>query len=451
MRHSEASRPQPAEAAAEEQPKFDIEKEAAAAKAESEISAPETRFARDAADYRAIGDKLARKEKEKQDLTEASGAFGKVGTRGAEALGRVIDSEIAELKQQRDELLAGYGEGGKEFTDALAALDELNGKLAEKQAKLDKLETMISFLDYPGGERGAKAEIEFLKGSVADLNKEMQALQQKFEGQAPSRETVEALADLRQIEKERVAGEKAAAREARIKAMGERVDAAMAKEDAEARESEEEPILLTPEMRKKPAAEKKQTVERPSVAKADKLIYEAFREMKPISRQEMDTAVAAKQFTPERQAELNQAVSFLENRSFDLIEGAQIDIRTEKPDGTTEIKSVHEAGTKELAETIMKKYGVDIEKQNDANAVSALKRFGFGLKKLFNPGLRRLVNEHNDKANLAAELTGEANATKKMMQDPGAYRARMEESALKMYDLRQRMKRPPPKINVKVR
>ncbi len=446
MPHGETARPQPEEVSQEEKPKFDLEKEAAAAKAETEAAEPASQFAQDVEAYRGIGDKIARKEKEKQDLTAASGALGKFGTRGAETLGRTIDAEIEDLKKRREEILAGYGENGKEFTDAMADLDKLSGKLAEKQEKLNKLEVMISFLNYPGGERGAKAEIEFLKENVADLQKEMAALHQKFAGkERPSRETEEALADLRQIEKDRVAAEKAAEEPILL--------------TPEMRKQPEEPILLTPEMRKPiEVTDEMITEERTGegVAKgstdAEGLVFDAFSEMTPLSDKEMAEASKTGKFSPERQAALNKAVAFLENRVEELVEGRSTVVAGEKADGTLEAKrTVHEPGTKELAQAIKEKYGVDIQAQNDANAVSRLKRWGFGLKKLFNPGLGRLANEHNRKENAAAALKGEINETKAMMKEPAKYVARKQDAWLKMYALRQRMKRPAPVVNVKVR
>ncbi len=434
MRHSEAARPQAEEVSSTEKPKFDIEKEAAA-KAEAEAAAPASQFAQDVEAYRAIGNKLAKKEQEKMHVNEASEALG-TGTRAAEQLGRAIDSEIADLNQKRDGMLAGYPDGGKSFLEGARAVDKLSGELAKKEAKLKELEGMKSYMDYPGGERGAKAEIAYLKEGVEKTKQDIQAVYEKNSGleRSPAEEPILLTPEMRKkpvVEsdlEQQITGEPILLTPDMIKPIEVTDDMIV----AEADEEEGKPVAREP-------------------ATAEGLVSEAFRDMKPLSEQEMDQAVKDKKFTAERQTQLEQAVSFLENKAFDLTDGVDRETRVMKPDGSVEVRSVHEPGSKELAQSIKEKFGVDIQAQNDANAVSRLSRLRFGLKKLFNPGLSRLVSEHNDKENLAANLQSEATATKAMIKDPGAYQARLQESSLKMFALRQKMKRPAPTISVKSR
>jgi len=424
MRH-EAARQQPEEAPAEEKPKFDIDREAAAAQ-EAEVSAPPSRFALDVGEYRLIGDQLAKKEKEKLHVNEASEALGR-GSHAAEALAESIDSDITDLTHKREWLLAQYPDKGKGFIEDMAAIDKLKMDLAKKQGKLSDLDNAASHANYPGGERGAKAEMDFLRGGIQKLERDIEAVYQKHAGQEkPQAELPPPLPG---------------SPERPIEVTEDMIVA------------EEPIILLTPEMRKRTAAaaERNQGVSKDN-SDAELLVYDAFRDMKPVSGQEMDAAVKANKLSPERQADLAKAVTFLEQRMFEVQEGLERATQVKKADGSVETKMVNEPGVKELAKEAKDKYGIaDLQERLLANTTSGIGRFAFGLKKLFNPGLRRLVNDYDAKTTVASKLTAEIDSIKDMAKNPRAHEARLQSINTRLHALRQRMKQPPPVVNVKVR
>ncbi len=311
-----------------------------------------------------------------------------------------------------------------------------------------QLETLnqTASMNVPGGERGKQLEAEF-------LNDKLEQIQDKM---------------LAQVEKESV-------RQARIEAMGKRVDAAMAREDrgialadvdrsfedkidaaeAEAAKADEafadqvqgvleelKDVPLGPNMKKvlegspeaKQAAAARQKVEalkqdreaargkvreqfpmpeeEPAIEVTDDMIEE-IRDLTPEEMAEAKAVAEKNVLSPERRKVVEEDIKKTEDEIWNLENGIEI---IDRETGKTETK----LGLKEL-EKKLKDFGLDADEMMEKKALSRWESFKLGLKSMVKPELRRTIREYQKRLDEHGDASDRLALSKLELKNPKAY------------------------------
>lgn len=424
------------------------------------------------------------------------------------------ENPLEDLKDEEIEAALSKMESGElERT----AVDKSGKELSEVEVSLLELQEIEKqrVRDEQTEARQKEENAKELQASLAELKEmekervqaEIETAKQKAENE---KELQESLAELRQIEKERVFEEDIASAasaeelKAAVEKMGtvrrsdgktqdaatinRRIDAAMehpvllgqltrkhglrdkVRELGRAARGEEEPVLLTPEMKKKQTEgeaftaeeqaffdkgeaqskdnqEMLETIAEGGIIVTDDMLEDmrfdgitdgeidaAFEQAESgsLERRKVESLIEKNEVTPEQKQALENDLKRIENELFDAKKGIELDLVD--PVSGKEYTE-YRPGIEELAKDLKDKYGVDVDAMGKAlegaksddevkailkkeNSVgSKLKR---GMKFLLSPGYRRTMDKYQQRLDEINDLEDQKAQTELMLKDPKA-------------------------------
>ncbi|MEY4744087.1 MAG: hypothetical protein RL272_32 [Candidatus Parcubacteria bacterium] len=201
---------------------------------ESKTETAGDRFAADADAFNSLQERAVNKALELAKLEEGPLAANQ-DAKGA------LQKEMDSIQASVDAVADKYGEGTEDFVaDALAKRD-LEAQLAQKTARIKELNGIKESMNFPGGERGLSFEINYVTDQLGEILGKIDALKKGYDAkEAAAKKDLASISDSEidafvdgAIKENPFAGLK-----------DEEIDGALSTLD--------EPILLTPEMQKKP-------------------------------------------------------------------------------------------------------------------------------------------------------------------------------------------------------
>lgn len=135
-------------------------------------------FAADADEFVRLQDRAVAKALELSKLEENPLGAGQEQAKAA------LQKEMDSIQRSIDAVVDKYGDGAEDFVADAMSRRDLELQIAAKKAKLAELNKMTDFTNYPGGQRGADAEMDWLADRVIDLSKKSGDLERARDAQA---------------------------------------------------------------------------------------------------------------------------------------------------------------------------------------------------------------------------------------------------------------------------
>jgi len=199
---------------------------------ETKAETPGEMFAGDAGDFNRLQDRTVDKALELSKLEDNPLASPEAKAK--------LQKEMADLQLMIDAVVESYPNVEDFVADAMSMRD-LETQLVQKQARVKELNLLKETMNFPGGERALSFELDYVTDQVVDLNRKMDSLKKGYDAKE-------------KVAKQDLAGLTGPEIDAFVDgALKENHFAGLKDEEIDAALSGlEQPILLTPDMMKKP-------------------------------------------------------------------------------------------------------------------------------------------------------------------------------------------------------
>lgn len=132
---------------------------------ESKTETAGAKFAADADEFVRLQDRAVNKALELSKLEDNPLGAGQEQAKAA------LQKEMDSIQRSIDQVVDKYGEGAEDFVSDAMTRHDLETQIAAKKQKLAELNKMKDFTNYPGGSRGADAEMDWLADQIVELSK----------------------------------------------------------------------------------------------------------------------------------------------------------------------------------------------------------------------------------------------------------------------------------------
>lgn len=145
---------------------------------ESKAETAGATFAADADEFVRLQDRAVNKALELSKLEDNPLGAGQEQAKAS------LQKEMDSIQRSIDSVVDKYGDGAEDFVSDAMTRHDLETQIAAKKQKLAELNKMTDFTNYPGGRRGADAEMDWLADKVVELSKKSGDLERARDTQA---------------------------------------------------------------------------------------------------------------------------------------------------------------------------------------------------------------------------------------------------------------------------
>ena len=145
---------------------------------ESKAETAGAAFAADADEFVRLQDRAVNKALELSKLEDNPLGAGQEQAKAS------LQKEMDSIQRSIDSVVDKYGDGAEDFVADAMTRHDLEKQIAAKKQKLAALNKMTDFTNYPGGQRGADAEMDWLADQVLELSRKSGDLERARDAQA---------------------------------------------------------------------------------------------------------------------------------------------------------------------------------------------------------------------------------------------------------------------------